>query len=212
MVVSGKRSFNRFIKGTYWSYGQLGHYRSDCKVGKGNEENSARGFESDTNKLAMVTGNDSDEAFLVVAADGSCHDRGWVFDSGATMHVWAHKAWFSNYAMCEGSKFVLASDGPRRPISGVGAIRVRMFDGRIWKNGDEKYDEDVKDGEDKAKSVEEEQPQTSADQTTAVSVVEQTMKVVKIEDEASQTEKSKKEVEQSKEEMVEGNDDGDGNL
>ncbi|KAF6160621.1 hypothetical protein GIB67_019561 [Kingdonia uniflora] len=94
MVVSGKRSFNRFRKGTCWSCGQSGHYRSDCKTGKDIGASPARGFESDTNKLATVTSNDDDEALLVVAADGSRHDRGWVFDSGATMHVCAHKAWF----------------------------------------------------------------------------------------------------------------------
>ncbi|KAF6153534.1 hypothetical protein GIB67_027401 [Kingdonia uniflora] len=130
MVISGEISFNKFRKGTCWSCGQSGHYRSDCKVRKGTGVSSVRGSESDTNKLATFTGNNSDEAFLVVSADGSCHDRGWVFDSGATMHVCAHKAWFGKYARCEGNKFVSTSDGSRRPISGVGDIRVRMFDGR----------------------------------------------------------------------------------
>ncbi|KAF6156389.1 hypothetical protein GIB67_031510 [Kingdonia uniflora] len=55
-----------------------------CKAGKGNRASSARGSESDTNKLATVTSNDGDEALLVVATDGSRHDRGWVFDSAAT--------------------------------------------------------------------------------------------------------------------------------
>ncbi|KAF6149797.1 hypothetical protein GIB67_017530 [Kingdonia uniflora] len=86
MVVSGKRSFNKFRKGTCWSCGQSGHYRSDYKAGKGNGACSARGSESDTNKLATVTSNDGDEALLVVAADGSYHDRGWVFDSAAITH------------------------------------------------------------------------------------------------------------------------------
>ncbi|KAF6161728.1 hypothetical protein GIB67_009097 [Kingdonia uniflora] len=131
MVVSGMRSFNRFRKGTCWSCGQSGHYRSDCKAGKGNRASSVRDSESDTNKLAMATSNDGDEALLMVAADGSHPNKGWVFDSGATMHVCAHKAWFSNYTRCEGSKFVLRSDSSRRPILRVGDIRVRMFDGRI---------------------------------------------------------------------------------
>ncbi|KAF6150232.1 hypothetical protein GIB67_000106 [Kingdonia uniflora] len=87
MGVSGKINFNRFRKGTCWSCGQSGHYRSDCKAGKGNGASSAKGSKSDTNKLTTVTSNDSDEALLVVAADGSRHDRGWVFDSGATMHL-----------------------------------------------------------------------------------------------------------------------------
>ncbi|KAF6175522.1 hypothetical protein GIB67_038096 [Kingdonia uniflora] len=41
MVVNGKRNFNRFRRGTCWSCGQLSHYRSDCKVGKGNGASSA---------------------------------------------------------------------------------------------------------------------------------------------------------------------------
>ncbi|KAF6137664.1 hypothetical protein GIB67_023598 [Kingdonia uniflora] len=78
-----------------------------------------------------VTGDDSDELLLVVAADGPRHDRGWVFDNGATLHVCARKAWFDKYTRCEGSKFVSTNDGSRRPISGVSDIRVRMFDGCI---------------------------------------------------------------------------------
>ncbi|KAF6171717.1 hypothetical protein GIB67_007238 [Kingdonia uniflora] len=86
MVVSGNISFNGFKKGTCWSCGQSGHYRSDYKAGKGNGASSVRGSESDTDKLATVTSNDGDEALLVVAADGFRHDRGWVFDSVVTMH------------------------------------------------------------------------------------------------------------------------------
>ncbi|KAF6176493.1 hypothetical protein GIB67_007876 [Kingdonia uniflora] len=82
----------RFKNGTCWSCGQSGHYRSDCKIEKGIGASSTRGSESDTNKLATVTSNDGDVALLVVAADGFHHDRGWVFDSGAIMHVCTHKA------------------------------------------------------------------------------------------------------------------------
>ncbi|KAF6150548.1 hypothetical protein GIB67_030349 [Kingdonia uniflora] len=77
MVVSGKKSFNRFRKGTCWSCGQSGHYRSDCKAGKSNRASSARGSENDINKLATVTSNGGDEALLVVATDGSRRDRRW---------------------------------------------------------------------------------------------------------------------------------------
>ncbi|KAF6135198.1 hypothetical protein GIB67_035269 [Kingdonia uniflora] len=53
--------------------------------------------------------------------------------------------------------------------------------------------------------------QASADQTTAVSVEEQTLEVEKTEDEASQTKDSKEEVKQNKEKVFEGKDDDDGN-
>ncbi|KAF6161814.1 hypothetical protein GIB67_008575, partial [Kingdonia uniflora] len=51
----------------------------------------------------------------------------------------------------------------------------------------------------------------SADQTTVVSIEEQTLEVEKTKDEASQTKKSKEEVEHNKEEVFEGKDDDDGN-
>ncbi|KAF6172304.1 hypothetical protein GIB67_024926, partial [Kingdonia uniflora] len=51
----------------------------------------------------------------------------------------------------------------------------------------------------------------NTDQTTAVSVEEQTLEVEKTEDEASQTKENKEEVEQNKEEVFEGKDDDDGN-
>ncbi|KAF6152106.1 hypothetical protein GIB67_031428 [Kingdonia uniflora] len=86
MVDSGKRSFNKFRKGTCWGCGESGHYRSDCKIGKDKGASSVKGSKSDTNKLATVSSNNSDEALLVVAADGSHHDKGWVFDSGDILH------------------------------------------------------------------------------------------------------------------------------
>ncbi|KAF6137384.1 hypothetical protein GIB67_036421 [Kingdonia uniflora] len=51
--------------------------------------------------------------------------------------------------------------------------------------------------------------QASADQTTIVSIEEQTLEVKKTKDEASQTKESKEEVEQNKEEVFEGKDDDD---
>ncbi|KAF6163548.1 hypothetical protein GIB67_002553 [Kingdonia uniflora] len=51
----------------------------------------------------------------------------------------------------------------------------------------------------------------SAEQATVVFVEKQTTEVTKIEDETSQTKESKEEVEQNKEEVVEGKDDDDGN-
>ncbi|KAF6134840.1 hypothetical protein GIB67_002241, partial [Kingdonia uniflora] len=53
--------------------------------------------------------------------------------------------------------------------------------------------------------------QASADQTTDVSVEEQTLEVAKTKDKASQTKESKEEVEQNKEEVFEGKDDDDEN-
>ncbi|KAF6169450.1 hypothetical protein GIB67_021453 [Kingdonia uniflora] len=95
------------------------------------EERYKSKFGKRTNKLATVTSNDGDEASLVMATDCSRYDKGWVFDSGSTMHICTHKAWFGKYTRCEGNKFVLTSNGSRKPISGVGDIHVRMFDERI---------------------------------------------------------------------------------
>ncbi|KAF6145362.1 hypothetical protein GIB67_016823 [Kingdonia uniflora] len=93
------------------------------------------------------------------------------------------------------------------------------------KNGDEKVD-DVAEEEDSeqptavvyytGKKYLQPDNEASADQTTVVSIEEQTLKVEKTEDEASQfvylqTKKSKEEVEQNKEEVFEGKDDDDGN-
>ncbi|KAF6168265.1 hypothetical protein GIB67_018245, partial [Kingdonia uniflora] len=53
--------------------------------------------------------------------------------------------------------------------------------------------------------------QASVEQTTIVSIEEQTLEVEKTEDEASWTKESKKEVEQNKEEVFKGKNDDDGN-
>ncbi|KAF6165254.1 hypothetical protein GIB67_030436 [Kingdonia uniflora] len=107
-----------------------------------------------------------------------------------------------------------------------------------WKKGSKKDNDEKKDVEEKTMVVVEvaktdivffnqdevvgEAYQASADQTTAVSVKEQTIEVVQTEEvishqeedvgEGSQSKKSKEEVEQNKEEVLEGNDDDDRNL
>ncbi|KAF6144336.1 hypothetical protein GIB67_024563 [Kingdonia uniflora] len=88
-VTSTLLSKERRLKGSESSLGcgQSSHYRSDCKAGKGKGTSSTKDSECDNNRLATVTRDDSDESLLVVAADGSPQDRGWVFDSGATLHV-----------------------------------------------------------------------------------------------------------------------------
>ncbi|KAF6147270.1 hypothetical protein GIB67_013091 [Kingdonia uniflora] len=121
------------------------------------------------------------------------------------------------------------------------AISSEYGDLLEWKNGYEKIDDVEKDGEDSeqqtvvasadqatAISVEEQTIEVTksedeasqvtyhffagADQATAISIEEQTIEVAKTEDEASQTKESKKEAEQSKEEVVKGKDDDDENL
>ncbi|KAF6135788.1 hypothetical protein GIB67_028644 [Kingdonia uniflora] len=88
------------------------------------------------------------------------------------------------------------------------------------KNGDEKVDDVAKEEDSEQPTVvvyytekKDVQPdnEASADKITVVSVEEQTLEVVKTEDEASQTKESKEEVEQNKEEVFEGKDDDDRN-
>ncbi|KAF6177103.1 hypothetical protein GIB67_015978 [Kingdonia uniflora] len=102
-----------------------------------------------------------------------------------------------------------------------------------WKKGDEKDNNDKKYVEEIVKSeeelpqtlevekIEDEASQASTDQTTVVSVEEQTIEVVQTDivishqkndvGKASQSKKSKEEVEQNKEEVAEGKDDDDRN-
>ncbi|KAF6138824.1 hypothetical protein GIB67_005282 [Kingdonia uniflora] len=90
------------------------------------------------------------------------------------------------------------------------------------KNGDENVDGDEK-VDDIAEEEDSEQPtvvvyytekkdvhpdnKASADQTTTISVEEQTLEVEKIEDEPSQIKENKDEMEQNKEEVLDGKDD-----
>ncbi|KAF6173969.1 hypothetical protein GIB67_039920 [Kingdonia uniflora] len=86
------------------------------------------------------------------------------------------------------------------------------YGGDLLEKGEEKENDDKKYVEEKVKSEEEEVQKASVDQTTIISIEEQTLKAKKIEDEASQTKESKEKVEQNKEEVFEGRDNDDGNL
>ncbi|KAF6162438.1 hypothetical protein GIB67_017326 [Kingdonia uniflora] len=108
----------------------LGKTQSDCKARKCNGASSIRGSESDISKLATVTSNDGDVTLLVVAPDGSRHDRGWVLDSGATMHICAHKACFFRGSYYAFTRFRFSCGGYRRRVVNFSIMR-RMND--AWK-------------------------------------------------------------------------------
>ena len=51
----------------------------------------------------------------------------WVLDSGYSFHMSSHKDWFQDLYECQGG-LVLLGNNKAYKVSGIGYIRVKMFD------------------------------------------------------------------------------------
>lgn len=82
-----------------------------------------------------------DKGDALVASDGyessnvlvaSINDSGeeWVLDSRCSFHMSPHKDWFQDLYEYQGG-MVLLDDNKACKVSGIGSIRVKMFDGCI---------------------------------------------------------------------------------
>ena len=69
---------------------------------------------------------------VLVVSDGIAEfDSHWILDSSCSHYYTAHRDWFASYEKSDGGSVSLGDDHPCR-VAGVGAIRVRMYDGVIW--------------------------------------------------------------------------------
>ncbi|KAG8481450.1 hypothetical protein CXB51_026306 [Gossypium anomalum] len=72
----------------------------------------------------------SDGELLVVSVNDSKVSEEWILDSGCTFHISPNRDWFTTYeTVSEGA--VLIGNNASCKITGVGTIKVKMFDGVV---------------------------------------------------------------------------------
>ncbi|KAG8499283.1 hypothetical protein CXB51_005781 [Gossypium anomalum] len=110
-----------------------GHIKSDCyklqnKIKR--EAANQKGKQPENFGEADVVEDYSDGELLVASVNDSKVSEEWMLDSSCTFHMSPNRDWFTTYeAVSEG--VVLMGNNVSCKITGVGTIKVKMFDGVV---------------------------------------------------------------------------------
>jgi len=111
--------------------GKKGHVKKDCWHYKKSKEQAT---EATTSQGCVASTSDEGEILYSEAAIGSKGSKQlsdvWIMDSGATWHMTPRREWFCSYEpISEGSVFM--GNDQALEIVGIGAIKLKMFDGTV---------------------------------------------------------------------------------
>ncbi|KAG8474632.1 hypothetical protein CXB51_031261 [Gossypium anomalum] len=110
-----------------------GHIKSECyklqnKIKR--EAANQKGKQPENSGEADVVEDYSDGELLVASVNDSKVSEEWILDSGCTFHMSPNRDWFITYeTLSEG--VVLMGNNASCKITGVGTIKVKMFDGVV---------------------------------------------------------------------------------
>ncbi|KAG8503063.1 hypothetical protein CXB51_000814 [Gossypium anomalum] len=110
-----------------------GHIKSECyklqnKIKR--EAANQKGKQPENFGEADVVEDYSDGELLVASVNDSKVSEEWILDSGYTFHMSPNRDWFTTYeTVFEG--VVLMGNSASCKITGVGTIKVKMFDGVV---------------------------------------------------------------------------------
>jgi hypothetical protein len=122
--------------------GKNGHIKWDCPDRKKNKDEENEG----SLKSANVVEDNSDDAdgdMLSVASTLEHPMDSWILDSACSFHVTPNSDWFDIYRLVN-SGIVTMGNGAYCKITGIGNIRIKMFDGVVRTLCDVRYVPEVK--------------------------------------------------------------------
>ena len=114
-----------------YNCGMRGHLKKDCWQ---NKKNGGKNSEASTSQGCVANTSENGEILYSEAAYSSKDEKqlhdGWILDSGATWHMTPRRDWFWTYEpISEGSVFM--GNDHALEIAGVGAIKLKMYDGTV---------------------------------------------------------------------------------
>jgi len=113
-----------------WICKEEGHMKRDCpKRGKNVEDSSM---------MAVDTTLGGEGDFLIVEKGIGTSSLDWFLDSGCSFHVCSRKEWFASFKAKKGG-IARLGDGTACKITGVGTVKIRMYDGTVRTLGGVRY-------------------------------------------------------------------------
>lgn len=122
------RSKSRTRKGKCHYCHKEGHWRADCPRIK--EKKEINNFSSNSDDVANIVEDNSDDAGNVLSVFVSCLGDNWILDSGCSYHMCPNRDWFTTYQSTDGG-VVLMGNNMSCKVVGIGTVRIKMHDGII---------------------------------------------------------------------------------
>ncbi|KAH9802840.1 retrovirus-related pol polyprotein from transposon TNT 1-94-like protein [Citrus sinensis] len=123
-----------------YSYGKKGHVKKECwsnqkrRDGKEPESSNAQGCVTNTSDDGEILYS---EATIISKGRKRLFDV-WLIDSGATWHMTSRREWFHTYEPISGGSVYMGNDHALE-ITGIGTIKIKMFDGTIRTIGEVRH-------------------------------------------------------------------------
>jgi hypothetical protein len=109
--------------------GKKGHMKRDCLDRKKNKDDENEGSSKSAN-IVEDNSVDADGDMFFVASNSKHPMDSWILDSTCSFHVMPNKDWFDTY-MSVYFGIVTMGNGTYCKITGIGNIRIKMFDGVV---------------------------------------------------------------------------------
>jgi hypothetical protein len=109
--------------------GKKGHMKRDCPDWKKKKDDENEGSSKSAN-VVEVNSDDVDGDMLSVASNSEQPVDSWILDSACSFHVTPNRDWFDTYRSVN-SGIVTMGNGAHCKITGIGNIRIKMFDGVV---------------------------------------------------------------------------------
>ncbi|KAH9714562.1 hypothetical protein KPL71_020696 [Citrus sinensis] len=115
-----------------YNCGKKGHVKKECwsnqkrREGKESESSNAQGYVANTSDDGEILYS---EATTVSEGRKRLYDV-WIIDSGTTWHMTSRREWFHTYESISGESVYMGDDHALE-ITGIGTIKIKIFDGTI---------------------------------------------------------------------------------
>jgi hypothetical protein len=106
-----------------------GHIKRDCPDQKKNKDDENEGSSKSVN-VVEDNSDDADGDMLSVASTLEHPVDSWILDSVCSFHMTPNRDWFNTYKSVN-SGIVTMGNGAHCKITGIGNIRIKMFDGVV---------------------------------------------------------------------------------
>ncbi|KAG8483801.1 hypothetical protein CXB51_022649 [Gossypium anomalum] len=122
-------------------YKKKGYIKSDCyklqnKIKR--EAANQKGKQPENSGEADIVEDYSDGKLLVAAVNDSKVSEEWILDSGSTFHMSPNRDWFTTYETVSECVILMGNNASCK-ITGVGIIKVKMFDEVVRTLGDVRH-------------------------------------------------------------------------
>ena len=119
-----------------------GHFKRDCPENKKGNAESKDGQSKSAN-IVQEDSESSDGDMLSVSSSQDHLADSWILDSACSYHMTPNKEWFHTYRAVDSGSVLMGNDASCK-VTGIGNIKIKMYDGMIRTLGDVRHVPDLR--------------------------------------------------------------------